>query len=126
MKTTHIEFKPGVHVRLSHFEDAPQRILRAALLVAPPTTDGRVVVTEGWRQPRHARDLHNMCLAWDLRIHNLEVAPGDHDEEYGRRLTAAWGWVNAMRDVHDDDRFQFDVHGQAMNVHIHAEFDPRR
>ena len=127
MIPTHICFKQGVQWRPSHALWAPNRILQVALETAPPTDDGILWVTDGWREPRDPGklDLHNLCLAWDFRIRNFSVGTWDAKEEFNRRRTTAWGWVNMMRDVHADGRFQFDVHGEGASIHTHAEFDPR-
>lgn len=132
MHTDHIRFKDGVQWRLSHSQPAFQRILEVALVCAPETTDGALWVTELWHPSRRALDLHTLCLAVDFRIHNFMV-DSDLGEEaaYAKRRERAWGFVNWMRDMHDDRRFQFSVHGSMPRmpldptIHIHAEFDPR-
>lgn len=132
MHTDHIRFKDGVQWRLSHSQPAFQRILEVALECAPETTDGTLWVTELWREPRRALDLHTLCLAVDFRIHNFVVdSELPEDKAYVKRREKAWGFVNWMRDTHDDRRYQFAVHGSGRHIamdptiHIHAEFDPR-
>lgn len=126
MRTTDLQFKAGVRWRRAHALPHFVRILDVALECAPETEDGALWVTELWRPPRHASDLHTLCLAADFRIHNFVVPSGlTYDKAYAARRERAWGFVNWMRDELNDRRYQFDVHGDGPNIHLHAEYDPR-
>ena len=115
----YIQLKDKTTLRTAHGLPHVWKLLDIAADTAPSLKNDTLVVTEGWRLPRHPDDAHSWCLAFDLRIHNILE---DHEEA---RKLAAWAWVKRMRAVLDDPRYQFDVHGEGRNAHIHMEFDPR-
>jgi len=114
-----IEFKTGVKLRSAHGLPHVWRMLEVAAETAENLANDTMVVTEGYRDARHPDDAHTWCLAFDLRIHNIQL------EGSLARYNAAWAWVKRMRAVHQDPRYQFVVHGEGANAHIHMEFDPR-
>lgn len=114
-----IQFKKGVNVRPAHGLPHIWKLLEVAAETAPEMDDDHIVVTEAWRLPRHPDDAHTWCNAFDLRIHNIAERSADERED------AAWAWVKRMRAEHLDSRYQFVVHGEGANAHIHMEFDPR-
>lgn len=132
MKTDHVQFKEGVMWKPGFIER--DLIIQVALETAPLTTDGILWITEIWRPAIRTQgvDLHNLNLAVDFRIHNIVVDSGlTEPQAYDARRQKAWGWVNRQRDIHQDSRFQFSVHGARPNhwmdptIHLHAEYDPR-
>lgn len=76
-------------------------------------------VTEGWRPPRvkGVRDLHSELRAFDFTI---EFMPGIRAtiDEY-RRV------AEKCRAIVGDADYDFLVHGEGSNLHVHAEFDPK-
>lgn len=76
-------------------------------------------VTEGWRPVREPgkRDLHTEYRAFDFTI---EFLPGIRalPDEY--RAVA-----ERCRELVGDANYDFEVHGEGTNLHIHAEFDPK-
>ncbi len=125
-KPTELQFKAGVRVKPPHFLPHASVILTVALETAPNTTDGIVWITEAYREPQHPTDLHPLCLAFDLRVHNITCS----NREAG--MSMASEWVRRQRGVHADPYYQFELHGDIGekpddwgDLHIHAEFDPR-
>lgn len=120
MKPTAIRVKEGVLFIAAHFEPESALILRVLFQCAPETTDGLIWITEGFRPPRHPRDLHTVGRAFDLRIHNIM------EPTAARRIVAARAWVARARAVHGDARYQFEIHGATpAEFHVHAEFDQK-
>lgn len=76
-------------------------------------------ITEGWRPQRdpHRRDLHTLLRAFDFTI---SYPSG------GRASMAEYTLVaNEARATVGDHQYDFEVHGEGLGLHIHAEFDPR-
>lgn len=116
--------KPGVVMTTAHDLAPMVRIREAAVATAPELKGPNlVVITEAWRPPRRkdGSDAHTWCLAFDFRVRDIVLQPGE------TRTAAAEKWVAQMRAfLGSDPRFQFLVHGKGSNLHIHAEFDPRK
>lgn len=74
-----------------------------------------VVISEGWRDIRESRDLHEELRALDL---SLNVIPGD----FAARMAAGQKWAERLRVKLGPD-YDVIVHGQGSNLHIHAELD---
>ncbi|TFH40902.1 MAG: hypothetical protein E4H01_15780 [Lysobacterales bacterium] len=120
MKTESYRYKAGVTVRNTHELPHIAKIRDVAVATAPDTADGIMWITEAWRPPRHHDDAHTWCCAFDLRIHNILK---EHREA---KILEGIEWIKRMRLVHiGDKRYQFELHGDGDNVHIHSEFDPR-
>lgn len=119
MKTTRSDYKAGVTVKRANDLPHISLIRTVALATAPDTDDGICWTTEAWRPARHTDDAHNWCNAFDFRIRNIV---GEHREE---RILIAMDWIKRQRAVHNDQRYQFELHGEGPNVHVHSEFDPR-
>lgn len=122
MRTELIAFKENATFKPSCFRPEMVALLTALLETAPDTTDGRMVVTEGHRNPRHPDDAHTWCSAFDIRSRNLLA-----DSEIARDLKLR-EWVRLARERLDDKLgiYQFAVHGgPGPGLHIHAEIDPR-
>ena len=122
MKTTLIAFKENATFKPSCFRPEMVALLTALLETAPDTTDGRMVVTEGHRNPRHPDDAHTWCSAFDIRSRNV-LAPHEYALEIKLQL-----WAKRARKRLNDELgvYQFAVHGgPGPGLHIHAEIDPR-
>ena len=121
MITESIAFKENASFKTSNFRPEMVALLTALLVTAPDTTDGRMVITEGHRPAQHTDDAHTWCNAFDIRSQNVEA------EDQDARELAMWHWVGRVRQRLDDPlgSYQFVVHGEGFNMHIHAEIDPR-
>ena len=122
MKTDVIAFKENASFKPSCFRLEMVALLTALLETAPETTDGRMVVTEGHRHPRHPDDAHTWCSAFDIRSRNV-LAETDSAREFELRE-----WASRARARMDDPLgiYKLVVHGgPGPRLHIHAEIDPR-
>ena len=122
MKTDVIAFKENASFKPNCFRLEMVALLTALLETAPETTDGRMVVTEGHRNPRHPDDAHTWCSAFDIRSRNV-LAETDSAREFELRE-----WASRARARMDDPLgiYQLVVHGgPGPRLHIHAEIDPR-
>ena len=122
MKTEVIAFKENASFKPSCFRFEMVALLTALLETAPETTDGRMVVTEGHRNPRHPDDAHTWCSAFDIRSRNVLA-----DSELALDLKLR-EWASRARERLDDPLgiYQLVVHGgPGPRLHIHAEIDPR-
>lgn len=76
-------------------------------------------VTEGWRPQRQRgrRDLHTELRALDFTV---EFPSGTRatSGEYARV-------TEQCRSLVGDANYDFEVHGEGLNLHIHAEYDPK-
>lgn len=113
-----IEVKAGVVLRRAHFLPHMVRILMVAFDTQPPTDDGRLVVTEAWRDIRDSLDLHEHCAAFDFRCKNLTAA------NQGDREAKGHAWAQEMQ-IRLGSDYDVLAHGEGDGFHIHAEFDPR-
>lgn len=73
-------------------------------------------LTEGWRNIRPTRDLHQEKRAFDITLRHKPDVRFTRDEY---RLVA----IEMRKRLGPD--YQIVVHGEGANIHIHAELDPR-
>lgn len=113
-----IEIKQRVVLRTAHFRPHMVQIIMVAFATQPETTDGKLVITEGWRDIRDSLDFHEHCAAFDFRCKNLVGASQEERERQGH------AWAAVMRERLGSD-YDVIAHGEGDNFHVHAEFDPR-
>lgn len=127
--TLRIEFKTdaessigrGAVLYRSHFTPIMARLVHGMATATEEVLPRAKVlrVTEGWRPPREkgVRDLHSELRAFDFTI---EFLPGVRAiiEEY-RRV------AEKCRAIVGDADYDFLVHGEGTNLHVHAEYDPK-
>lgn len=103
-------FLPRMQVLLEGMARATEERLPAARTLR---------VTEGWRPQREAgrRDLHTELKAFDFTIEFIRGIRATL-EEYQRV-------AEYCRELVGDANYDFLVHGEGSNLHIHAEFDPK-
>lgn len=129
MSVQFFEFKSGVKIKTAHGLPHIWRMIEIAVETAPALEDDTLVITEAWRLPRHPDDAHSWCNAFDVRVRTIliprKVSDSTTTHLYAARKAEAWRWVARIRKSLHDPRYQFDVHGEGSNIHIHMEFDPR-
>lgn len=106
----------------SHFVSPMSDLLVAMAQTAPALIDNTMVVSEGWRDIRTSRDLHEELRALDFPLNKLVGIT-----VWGERQDAGLMWVERARAVLRPDLrpgFQFEVHGSGEGIHVHAEWDP--
>lgn len=101
-----------------HFLDGPRQIIIAAAQTAPAFVDNVMLVSEGWRHVREARDLHRELRAFDFSLNRLAGVSG-----FSHRKIAGEAWATRMRAVLGPG-YDIEVHGEGENLHLHAELDP--
>ena len=113
--------KRGCVLYAASFEPAVIAIVQAALLSAPKMVGDYVLFSEGWRSLQHGkvRDRHSECCAFDISLNNLRDHTGGQ-----ARGEIAWRWVDNMKLILGGMMYDFDVHGEGSNNHIHVEYDP--
>lgn len=91
-------------------------IVIAAARTAPPLEGNVLIVSEGWRNIREQRDLHEELRAFDISVHNIIILSEP-------RRAHAELWAERMS---EDLGGEYDVvlHGEGSNLHIHGEFEP--
>lgn len=106
----------GCHLTGAHFVPEMAKIVWAACRTAHPVIVAVVMLTEGYRNIRDARDMHEECRAFDITTRDQRGAIG----------TEAMYEVMAanMGDLLGPD-YDIIVHGEGNNLHIHCEYDPR-
>lgn len=117
MKPSELAFKENVRLRPGCFLPHMVRLLEVLLETAPETRDGRVVITEAWRDPLHPDDAHTWCNAFDVRSRNVI-----HD---GDLISEMLAWASRARVLLGSPHWHIVVHGEGPGLHIHAEWDPR-
>lgn len=109
----------GARMYADHFEGPVGKLIpamaRAAKRLVPDADTLRV--TEGYRPPRRAGDLHSTLDALDFTI----VKRGGIRATNAEYVRVA----EAVRAELGDATYDFQVHGTGLNEHIHAEVDPK-
>ena len=118
-----ISMKSDVRLDLANLEESNIRILRAALVTAPPLISELLVVTSADDSLHSRGSLHFIGRAFDLRC--FGDRPGGLDVGVGvevtdgkqRELAEIWvGWLSAYLGSDYDVVLESD--------HIHVEYDP--
>jgi hypothetical protein len=104
----------GADVRGAHFRPEISKIIWAACRAAPLWTT-EVWVTEGYRDVRDSRDLHEELRALDFTF-RYEDGTRPTDDQY--RICA-----RAMEKILGPD-YDSIAHGNGLGMHIHSELDP--
>lgn len=107
----------GCRTYAAHFVPVVMDILRHTVQAFALQKRVAVVrVTEGWRDIRDAKDLHEWARAFDF---TAEDADGQRlsRAEYEAVATQIRRWLGSDYDVV--------VHGEGTNLHIHVEHDPK-
>lgn len=93
------------------------RILTVAARTAPQLIDNEMLASEGWRDTRDGRDLHEDFRAFDISLNQI-----NGDRMFRERAGIAW--AARIRAKLGDD-YDVIVHGSGRNLHLHIEFDPK-
>lgn len=107
----------GCVLYAAHFRVEVAYIFYAVLKTAPEGMD-EVLFSEGYRNIRETRDLHEELRAVDVSCAEL---PGCTD--YNERANKANEWARRLQLVLGDD-YDVVAHGGANNLHLHVELDP--
>ncbi len=83
---------------------------------APEELD-EVVLTEGWRDVRDSRDLHEELRGIDVSLNGLADGGGES------KKSKAESWAARLRERLGSD-YQVILHGDGLNYHMHCELDP--
>lgn len=118
MSLPDLRVKDGVVLRSAHLRPHMTAILHAALLTAPQTTDGAVVITSAKRKDDGGRSRHPMCGAFDFRCRSI-VARSQTE-----RIDIAEDWAGRMQIELGDD-YDTIAHGEGDHLHVHVEYDPK-
>jgi hypothetical protein len=105
----------GCILYAAHLRPEVIAIVRAAALEAPEGLEV-ITISEGWRDIRERRDLHEEARAFDISLNGI---PGP--DEIREAVGDDWGARIAKRLGGDYDVI---VHGEGSNLHIHVELDP--
>ena len=117
--------KSSAKLTSRHFDDECATFYRCILDKWPETSDGKVVITSGWRAPkRETQTFHDKCRAWDVRTHNIRVKHSD----LGARKTFLLNLAQRMKRRLGSD---WDVahHPELANTdseHLHFELDEHK
>lgn len=111
----------GGVLRREHFDPRMARLVEAVARATETLLPHAIVlfITEGWRPSirPEGRDLHTELRAFDFTI------------EFIRRIRAIENEYELVardaRAIVGDAEYDFQVHGEGSNMHIHAEFDPK-
>ncbi len=98
----------------AHFRAEVSKIVYVVAQTAPHHLDV-VVISEGWRDTRDTRDLHEESRALDVSLRDM---PGG---EIGSQM--AESWCHRLRDTLGPD-YDVQSHGDGDNWHLHIELDP--
>lgn len=99
----------------AHFRPEVIAIVIATIETAPASLE-TVTFTEGWRDIRDRRDLHEEARAFDVKLNDIAkglTACRVKGREWAARIRKRLG---PAYDVH--------VHGKGWNLHVHIELDP--
>jgi hypothetical protein len=100
-----------------HFRPEVIQILYFAALHAPGELGNEMWVTEGWRNIRDSRDMHEELRAFDLDC--MRIVAENHPQRYS--IAQAWG-KNISDELGPD--YQIILHGGETALHLHIELDP--
>lgn len=106
----------GCVLYAGHFRPEVIAIVYCAALEAPETKDGEIVVSEGYRDIRNSRDLHEELRAFDFSLNGVN---GDHD--FRAAVGVQWADRTNRR---LGPGYHTAVHGIGSNLHMHIELDP--
>lgn len=105
----------GCVLYAGHMRPEAAVIVYEAAQTAPDELE-QIVISEGWRQIRPYRDLHEELRAFDLSLNGIH---GDHTT----RLDVGLAWAVRLREALGPD-YEIVVHGSGTNLHLHCELDP--
>ena len=107
----------GAVIYRAHFRPEVASILYWAAFHAPKELGGEMWVTEGWRDIRDSRDLHEESRAFDLDCTRIEAS------SHNIRFKIAQMWASLLSEELGPD-YQVILHGGEMSLHLHVELDP--
>ena len=107
----------GAILYRAHLRPEIVSILYWAAFYAPEELGNEMWVTEGWRNIRETRDLHEECRAFDIDCTRIEA--DSHEERY--EVAKIWG-ILLQEELGPD--YQVILHGGAERLHLHVELDP--
>ncbi len=108
----------GAVIYRGHFRPEMARIIYWAAYHAPKELrNGEMWVTEGWRDIRSDRDLHEEMRAVDIDCMRIDV------RSYANRFGIAQKWASLVADELGPD-YQVILHGGESALHLHIELDP--
>lgn len=106
----------GCVVYAAHLRPEIICMVEAAAQTAPPLKFNTLIVSEGHREIRDTRDLHEEARAWDISLNQVDCKPDD--------LKAfALMWTEAIEELLGPS-YDVVAHGKGLNYHIHIELDP--
>ena len=106
----------GAVIYRAHLRPEMSLILYWAAYYAPEELD-EMWVTEGWRNIRESRDLHEECRAFDIDCTRI-IAP-----TYSLRYVISQNWAKSLSEELGSD-YQVILHGGEKGLHLHVELDP--
>lgn len=107
----------GAVLYRAHFRPEIALILYWASFYAPGELGNEMWVTEGWRNIRDSRDLHEECRAFDIDCTRIEA------KSYKNRYEIARLWGRFLQEELGPD-YQVILHGGEDSLHLHVELDP--
>ena len=108
----------GAVIYRAHFRPEMTKILYWAAFYAPEELqDNEMWVTEGWRNIRSSRDLHEECRAFDIDCTRIKA------ELFKDREDIARLWAMCLSEELGPD-YEVILHGGRDGLHLHVELDP--
>lgn len=101
----------------AHFRPEMALIIYWALNSAPEELGSEMWVTEGFRNIRNTRDLHEECRAFDFDCTRIEA----HSFADQHEIARMWG-IFLQEELGPD--YQVVLHGGEDSLHLHVELDP--